>query len=155
MKVGKAAEILLVDDNESDRELALHALKSGRVANTIHIARDGAEALDFIFARGAFEYRRTYDLPHVILLDLKLPRISGVEVLKNLKSEPRTQMIPVIMLTSSQEDSDIAVCYRLGVNSYIVKPVDFQQFTERLSSIGMYWMAFNQPPPIGRIDGGI
>lgn len=139
-------EILLVEDNPNDVELTLHALKKHNLANRIHVVRDGAEALDFIFGSGAYAGRRLEDRPKVILLDLKLPLVDGLEVLERIKSDPRTRTIPVVVLTSSREEPDIARSYELGVNSYIVKPVDFQQFTEAVRNLGLYWLLLNQPP---------
>jgi len=133
-------EILIVEDNPNDLELALHALKKNNLANPIHVARDGAEALDYLFDAG------TVGKPKVILLDLKLPKVNGLEVLKRIKSDPRTQMIPVVVLTSSREERDIIDSYRLGVNSYITKPVDFEQFAEVVRQLGLYWLLLNQPP---------
>ena len=132
-------EILIVEDNPNDLELALHALKKNNLTNPIHVARDGAEALDFLFGPGAGLK------PKVILLDLKLPKVDGMEVLKRIKSDPRTQMIPVVVLTSSREERDIIDSYRLGVNSYITKPVDFEQFAEVVRQLGLYWLLLNQP----------
>ena len=128
-------EILLAEDNPNDVELTLHALKRHNLANRIHVVGDGAEALEFI-ANG----------PKVILLDLKLPLVDGLDVLQRLKGDPRTRMIPVVVLTSSREERDIVESYRLGVNSYITKPVDFEQFTEAVRTLGMYWVLLNQPP---------
>jgi two-component system, response regulator len=139
-------EILLVEDNPHDVELALHALQKNKLSNRIHIARDGAEALDFIFGAGLYADQNVVDMPKVILLDLKLPKIDGLEVLKRLKADPRTRVIPVVVLTSSREESDIVASYNLGVNSYIVKPIDFQQFTEAVRQLGLYWLLLNQPP---------
>jgi two-component system, response regulator len=139
-------EILLVEDNPSDLALALHAFKKNHLANQIQVARDGAEALEFIFCTGAYAQRKIENGPKVILLDLKLPLVDGMEVLRRIKSDPRTQHIPVVMLTSSREDRDIVESYQLGVNSYIVKPVDFEQFTEAVRTLGMYWLLLNQPP---------
>lgn len=133
-------EILLVEDNPNDVELALHALRKNNLTNRIEVVRDGAEALDFIFGNGADSNR-----PKVILLDLKLPKVDGLEVLKRLKAEPQTRSIPVVMLTSSREERDIVNSYELGVNSYIVKPVDFEQFTEAVRQLGLYWLLMNQP----------
>lgn len=140
-------EILLVEDNPDDVELALHALEENNVANSIHVARDGAEALDFMFARGAYAERDVVDTPKVILLDLKLPRVDGLEVLRQLKRDPRTQMVPVVVMTSSREERDLVESYRLGVNSYVVKPLDFEQFTESTRQLGLYWLLLNEPPP--------
>ena len=142
----KNIEILLVEDNPNDVELTLHALKENNLSNHIEVARDGAEALDFIFCQGAHSHRSVDQSPKVILLDLKLPKVDGLEVLKRLKSDPRTRKIPVVMLTSSREESDIVESYQLGVNSYIVKPVDFEQFTEAVRHLGLYWLLLNQPP---------
>jgi len=136
-------EILLVEDNPNDVELALHALKKNNLSNRIEVVRDGAEALDFIFGKEADSNR-----PKVILLDLKLPKVDGLEVLKRLKSDPQTRSIPVVMLTSSREECDIVKSYQLGVNSYIVKPVDFEQFTEAVRQLGLYWLLMNQPPTV-------
>ena len=141
-------EILLVEDNPADVELALHALQKNKLSNRIHVVRDGAEALDFIFGTGPYAGRSVNDVPKVILLDLKLPKVDGLEVLKRIKADPRTRVIPVVVLTSSREESDIVASYHLGVNSYIVKPIDFQQFTEAVRQLGMYWLLLNQPPKI-------
>ncbi len=139
-------EILLVEDNLNDIELALHALKKNNLANRIHVVRDGAEALEFIFCTGKYAQRSIDSPPKVILLDLKLPKVDGLEVLKKIKSDSRTRTIPVVMLTSSREERDIVESYQLGANSYIVKPVDFAQFTEAVRSLEFYWVLFNQPP---------
>ena len=141
-------EILLVEDNPNDVKLALHAFKKNNLSNRIHVARDGAEALDFIFNTGEYASRVDLPNPKVVLLDLKLPKVDGLEVLRRMKSDPRTKMIPVVMLTSSREDKDVIESYSLGVNSYIVKPVDFVQFTEAVQGLGMYWMLLNNPPSI-------
>jgi two-component system response regulator len=142
----KIVEILLVEDNPNDVELTLHALKKNNIANHVQVVRDGAEALEFIFCTGAYAGRNIADHPKVILLDLKLPKIDGHEVLRQLKADPRTQAIPVIVLTSSREEKDLVESYRLGVNSYIRKPVDFEQFTEAVRTLGMYWLLLNQLP---------
>jgi two-component system response regulator len=144
-------EILLVEDNPTDLELALRVFRKHKLANRIEVARDGAEALDFLFGTGAHANRSHIQLPKVILLDLKLPKISGLEVLRRLKEDPRTRTIPIVVLTSSQEDRDLVESYNLGVNSYIVKPVDFDQFTECVKNIGMYWLLSNAPPRIHAI----
>jgi CheY-like chemotaxis protein len=138
----KAIEILLVEDNPQDVELALRALRQAKIANHIHVARDGAEAIEILFGEAS---RSLEAAPKVILLDLKLPKIDGLEVLKRVKSDPRTKMIPVVVLTSSREQNDIVESYRLGVNSYIVKPVDFERFAEAVQKAGMYWLLLNQP----------
>lgn len=139
-------EILLVEDNEDDIELALHALEEYHIANRIHVVRDGAEALDFIFARGVYSDRNTTDCPRVILLDLKLPLVDGLEVLRQIKSDPRTRRIPVVVMTASSQEIDVVRSYDLGVNSYIVKPVDFDQFKEAMKILGFYWLLINEAP---------
>jgi two-component system response regulator len=146
----KSVEILLVEDNPDDVELTLHAFQKHNLANCVHVVRDGAEALDFLFRTGAYKDRRIEDSPHVVLLDLKLPKVDGLEVLRRMKEESRTRMIPVVVLTSSREDRDITESYQLGVNSYIVKPVNFEQFTEAVRQLGLYWLLMNEPPPIPR-----
>jgi two-component system response regulator len=140
------ADLLLVEDNPEDLELALRALRKANLAGRVHVARDGAEALDYIFCDGAHADRKVTDGPKVILLDLKLPKVDGLEILRRLKGDPRTKSIPVVVLTSSKEQSDIVKSYNLGVNSYIVKPVDFERFTEAVSTLGLYWLLLNQPP---------
>ncbi len=140
-----AVEILLVEDNPYDVELTLHALDKSHITNHIHVVRDGAEALEFIFCTGAYAERGIQNPPKVILLDLKLPKVDGMEVLRQVKADPRTQMIPVVVLTSSREERDVVESYRLGVNSYIVKPVDFEKFTEAVQRMGLYWLLLNQP----------
>lgn len=139
-------EILLVEDNPNDVELALHALAKHHLANRIQVVRDGAEALEFIFCTGTYAQRASEHSPRVILLDLKLPKVDGLEVLRQIKADDRTRAIPVVVLTSSREEPDIVESYRLGVNSYIVKPVDFEQFTEAVRQLGLYWLLLNQPP---------
>lgn len=139
-------EILLVEDNPNDVELTLHALRVNNLANRIQVVRDGAEALEFLFCTGAYANRTIEDGPKVILLDLKLPRVDGLEVLRQIKSDPGTRAIPVVVLTSSREEPDIAQSYQLGVNSYIVKPVNFERFTEAVRQLGLYWLLLNQPP---------
>lgn len=143
----KQVEILLVEDDPSDMELALHALRAENLANHIEVARDGEEALDFLFCRGGFAQRSLDDLPRLVLLDLKLPKLNGLEVLKQIRSDPRTKLIPVVILTSSREETDMASGYELGVNSYIQKPVDFEQFRHVVKETGLYWLVVNQPPP--------
>lgn len=139
-------EILLVEDNPNDVELTLQALKSSRIANRVEVARDGEEALDFIFGRGAYAGRNPLDNPKLILLDLKLPKVDGIEVLRAVKGDPNLRSVPVVVLTSSREERDIVQTYALGVNSYIVKPVDFEQFTRSVRELGLYWLLLNQPP---------
>ena len=143
--IANQVEILLVEDNPLDVELTLHALKEHNLENKIQVVRDGAEALDFIFCKGKFSERNFQDVPRVILLDLKLPKVSGLEVLERLKSDPLTKAIPVVVLTSSDQDKDIQKCYEFGVNSYIVKPVDFEQFAEAIRQIKYYWVLMNKP----------
>ena len=140
-------DILLVEDNQDDMDLALHALKREKLANHIFVARDGEEALDFLFCRGAFAQRSFDRPPKLVLLDLKLPKVDGMEVLRQVKSDPRTKTIPIVIMTSSKEERDLAGGYNLGVNSYIQKPVDFDQFRETVKSIGLYWLVVNQPVP--------
>jgi two-component system, response regulator len=140
-----AVEILLVEDDPGDEELALHALSKRRLANQIQVVRDGSEALDFLFRTGAYASRPNH-MPRLILLDLKLPKIDGLEVLQRIKSSPETRMIPVVVMTSSREERDVVESYRLGVNSYIVKPVDFDQFAEAVQYLDFYWLLLNHPP---------
>jgi two-component system response regulator len=142
-----AVEILLVEDNPNDVRLTLHAFKRHNLANRIHVVRDGAEALEFVFCTGAYADRRIDDTPKVILLDLKLPKVDGLEVLRQIKADVRTRIIPVVMLTSSSEERDLVESYQLGVNSYIVKPVDFDQFNEVARMLGLYWLLLNHVPP--------
>jgi len=139
-------EILLVEDNPSDEELTLRALKKYKLSNNIFVVRDGAEALDYIFGTGKYSERDTNHHPRVILLDLKLPKVDGLEVLSKIKADPKTKHIPVVVLTSSSEESDVVESYKLGANSYIVKPVDFKQFTESIRELGMYWLLLNEAP---------
>lgn len=139
------ADILLVEDNPDDIELTLHAFKTANLANAVHVARDGVEALDFVFCTGPHAVRSIQDTPKLILLDLKLPRLDGHEVLKRIKNDPRTSAIPVVMLTSSAEERDVMRTYQVGANSYIVKPFDFEQFTESVREIGKYWLVINHP----------
>jgi CheY-like chemotaxis protein len=144
-------EILLVEDNPNDAELAIRALKKNKLANNVIRVADGEEALDYIFARKSFKFRNRFNIPKLILLDLKLPKVDGLEVLKILKSDVVTKLIPVVVLTSSREEKDIVESYRLGVNSYIVKPVDFDKFIESVKDIGLYWLLLNQQPDINNL----
>jgi two-component system, response regulator len=144
-----AVEVLLVEDNPNDVRLALHAFKAHNLANRVEVARDGAEALEFLFCTGRYAHRRIEDGPKVVLLDLKLPLVDGIEVLRQVKADPRTQPIPVVVMTTSREERDVVDSYRLGVNSYIVKPVDFDQFTDAMRQLGLYWLLLNQPPVLG------
>jgi two-component system response regulator len=141
-----SVEILLVEDNPDDLYLAMRALNKATFANRVHTARDGAEALEFVFCRGAYAHRKIEDTPKVILLDLKLPKVDGIEVLRQIKGDERTASIPVVVLTSSQEQSDVVRSYNLGVNSYIVKPVNFERFIAAVQEVGLYWLLLNQPP---------
>lgn len=142
---GEGIEVLLVEDNASDVELVLHSLRKNNFANRIRVARDGAEALDIMLGTGGDVLPA--DTPKLILLDLKLPKVDGLEVLSRLKADPRTRSIPVVVLTSSREDRDLNSCYKLGANSYIVKPVDFIRFTEAMRQLGLYWLLLNEKPP--------
>lgn len=142
----QTVEILLIEDNPQDLELALRALAKANVTNHIEVVRDGADALDFIFCEGAYSSRQIENGPKVVLLDLKLPKVSGLEVLQRIKSDERTKAIPVVVLTSSKEHSDVAESYRLGANSYIVKPVNFEGFAKAVQELGFYWVLLNQPP---------
>ncbi len=141
-------EILIVEDTSQDLELALRALRKANLANHIQVARDGEEALAFLFCEGPYIDRKIENSPKVILLDLKLPKVDGLEVLRRIKGDPRTQSIPVVMLTSSKEQTDLVESYKLGVNSYIVKPVNFDGFAKAIQNLGMYWLLLNQQPQI-------
>ena len=137
---------MLVEDNPADVELTMHALTSNNITNSVRVIRDGSEALDYIFCRGPYAGRNISDLPNLILRDLKLPLVDGTEVLRQIKQSPETQSIPVVVLTSSREERDIVESYKLGVNSYIVKPVDFDQFAKAITDLGLYWAVLNQHP---------
>ena len=141
-------EILLVEDSLSDAELIIRALRKVNLANHVVHLKDGVEALDFIFAKGAFSERDVKKIPKVILLDIKMPRVDGIEVLRQVKSDPNTKLIPVVVMTSSKEEQDIVTSYQLGVNSFVVKPVEFDGFAEAVSELGLYWVLVNQPPVI-------
>ncbi|MHB9119382.1 MAG: response regulator [Burkholderiales bacterium] len=142
--------ILLVEDNPDDETLTLRALKKSKILNEIVVARDGAEALDYLFGTGAFAGRDTSIQPQLILLDLKLPKVDGLEVLKRLRADPRTALLPVTVLTTSNEERDVVTSYQLGVNSYVRKPVDFDSFIEAVRQLGLYWLVLNTAPPTGR-----
>jgi two-component system response regulator len=137
--------VLLVEDNPNDLELTLHALERGRLGNRVDVVRDGVEALDYLFGKGNYAHRDVTDLPRVVFLDLKLPFITGVEVLREIRADPRTSRLAVVILTSSAEDQDLQACYALGVNSYIVKPVDIDQFFAAIQQVGAYWLILNRP----------
>lgn len=139
--------ILLVEDNPDDEALTLRALNKSKIANKIVVVRDGVEALEYLFCTGAYADRDPLELPQVTLLDLKLPKVDGLEVLRRIRSEARTKMLPVVILTSSKEEQDIINAYSIGVNSYIRKPVDFNQFVEAIGQLGLYWLVLNEPPP--------
>lgn len=143
----RGGNILLVEDNPDDVELTLRAFEKNKILNTIAVARDGAEALDYIFARGAHAERDPRDGPEVILLDLKLPKVDGLEVLRQIRADPRTRLTPVVVLTSSREESDRLRSYSLGANSYVQKPVDFNRFSEAARQLGLYWLVLNEAPP--------
>lgn len=139
--------ILLVEDNADDEALTIRALNKSKVANKIDVVRDGAEALEYLFCTGAFADRDPFDLPQVILLDLKLPKVDGLEVLRRIRADPRTRMLPVVILTSSKEDQDRVSAYTSGANSYVRKPVDFNQFVDAIGHLGLYWLVLNEAPP--------
>ncbi|HTW25270.1 MAG TPA: response regulator [Candidatus Baltobacteraceae bacterium] len=153
MAESKKVEILLVEDNLDDAELTLHALKKNKLASEIQLVRDGAEALDFLFCRGPFVGRRIDAGPRLVLLDLKLPKVDGLQVLEAVKGDPRTKAIPIIVLTSSKEETDLVKSYRLGVNSYIQKPVNFGAFQEVVQQLGLYWLILNSKPPDAAFAG--
>jgi two-component system response regulator len=147
---GLATMILLVEDNPDDEALTLRALRKANVGNDVAVVRDGAEALDFLFGAGTHAGRDTSVMPQVVLLDLKLPKIDGLEVLRRLRADDRTKLLPVVILTSSDEEQDRIRGYALGANSYVRKPVDFTQFAEAVRQLGLYWLVLNQPPPPAR-----
>ena len=146
MTVNDEVEILIVEDREEDIELALRAFKKHNIANNIQVVKDGDKALEFIFARGEFSDRKENQQPKLILLDLKLPKVDGLEVLRDIKTNERSKIIPVVVLTSSDEDTDINEAYRLGANSYIVKPVNFDNFVKAVTTMGLYWLLLNRSP---------
>ncbi len=143
--------ILLVEDNPDDIELTLHALRKNNILNEVLVAKDGVEALDLLFAKGKYESRGIYNMPHVILLDLKLPKVDGLEVLRKIRTHELTKLLPVVILTSSSEEQDLVTSYELGANSYIRKPVDFNKFIEAVRQLGLYWLVLNEPPVTGSI----
>ena len=144
MRTERHTEVLLVEDDEDDLELALRALKSANLSYPIHVSRDGLEALDFIFCERAYAHRTIDQPPKVVVLDLKLPRVDGLEVLKRIKSDPRTKSIPVVMLSSSGQVQDVHQSYELGANAYVVKPINFEQFTATVQQLGLFWLRHNQ-----------
>lgn len=144
----KSKKILLVEDNPSDVKLTKRALEQNQITNELIVAEDGGEALDYLFATGQYAGREIRDLPAVVLLDLKLPKIDGLEVLQRIRANELTRLIPVVILTSSDQEEDMIASYNLGANSYIRKPVDFQRFAEAVRILGMYWLLLNEPPPV-------
>jgi len=146
MNQNHAKEILLVEDNPNDMELTIRALKKNNIANDIHTVTDGAEALDYFFAKGNYSDRDILQNPKLVILDLKLPKVDGLEILRQIKQDERTKTIPVVVLTSSKEESDVVASYKLGANSFIVKPVDFEKFITTVKELGMYWLLYNEPP---------
>ncbi len=140
--------ILLVEDNPDDEELTLRALRQNNIVNKVNVVRDGVEALDYLFCQGAHKTRDPLQKPAIVMLDLKLPKLDGLEVLRRLRADKRTRLIPVVILTSSKEEQDLIQGYSLGANSYIRKPVDFKQFVNAVGQIGLYWLVLNEPPPI-------
>jgi two-component system, response regulator len=155
MMVKDQVEILLVEDDPEDLDLTLAALNDAHVCNRIVVSRDGEEALDFLFCRGPYAGRDQDCQPKLILLDLKLPKVDGLEVLQQIKRDPRTQTVPVVILTSSKQDQDLVKSYQLGINSYIQKPVEFEQFQAAIKHLGYYWLLLNQPPPLMAINASI
>ncbi len=139
--------ILLIEDNRDDEELTLRALKKNNITNEVVVARDGAEALDYLLGRGAYAGRDPSDIPTLVLLDLKLPKIDGLGVLEQVRKDPRTKLTPIVVLTSSKEDGDVGRCYGLGANSYVRKPIDFEQFTNAVKTLGTFWLGLNELPP--------
>jgi len=142
--------ILLVEDNPDDVELTIRAFKRNNILNKVIVAKDGVEALDYLFGTGRYVGRDVKELPVVILLDLKLPKIDGLEVLKRIRGDERTKLIPVVILTSSREENDVVNGYKLGANSYVRKPVEFNEFVEAMKHLGLYWLLWNEPPPVGK-----
>ena|SRR5438105_11317527 len=153
MTTNRTVDILLVDDNPSDIELTIHVLRHNKLANSIHVAEDGKEALDFVLCRGQHQGRSIADRPKVILLDLKLPKVDGLHVLKAIRANESTRTIPVVILTSSKEQRDLAEGYESGASAFIQKPVDFAQFQNAIKEIGLFWLVVNQPPPVDTFAG--
>lgn len=151
---GKEVEILLVEDNPNDVELTLRALERNHLANKVFVVQDGEEALDFLFCRGQYANREGASDPKVVFLDLKLPKVDGLEVLRTVRHDERTRFLPVVMLTSSEEERDIVASYKLGINSYIVKPIDFDNFSRAVTELGFYWLVLNKPPQKVKKDEG-
>ncbi|MCI0330901.1 MAG: response regulator [candidate division Zixibacteria bacterium] len=145
--------ILLVEDNPDDVELTMRALKKNNIQNEVVVARDGAEALEYLFGEGKYTGRNTSVMPQIVLLDLKLPKVNGLEVLQRLRADSRTRLLPIVILTSSKEEQDLISGYSLGANSYIRKPVDFNQFSEAVRQLGLYWLLLNEPPPVQKASG--
>ena len=146
MEDATAVDVLMVEDSDEDLQLALRSFRKANFEDRVQVVRDGAEALDYIFCQGQYSGRRIEDIPRVVLLDLKLPKVNGLEVLQRIKSDPRTKRIPVVLLTSSKEDSDVVAGYENGANSYIVKPVAFEGFAKAMQDLGMYWLLLNNAP---------
>jgi CheY-like chemotaxis protein len=144
----KERRILLVEDRQDDIDLTLRSLKDNKITNKIDVVRDGAEALDYIFVTGVYSDRNIEDLPSVILLDIKLPKVDGMEVLRRIREDKRTKMLPVVILTSSKEESDLINSYKLGCNSYVRKPIEFEEFSKAIRELGLYWLLLNEPPPV-------
>jgi len=143
----KEKTILLVEDNPDDEELTIMALKQSKILNHVTVARDGVEALDYLFCTGKFEGRNMHDLPQLVLLDLKLPKMGGLDVLKKMREEPQTKFVPVVVMTSSSEEEDVIASYRFGANSYVRKPVEFHRFVDAVGQLGLYWLLINETPP--------
>ena len=152
-ETNEVVEVLLVEDNATDAELCMLALKERNMANHLVWVKDGAEALDFLFAEGKYAGRSGENLPKVVLLDLRLPKVDGIEVLRRLKGDERTRHLPVVVMTSSKEDRDVAASYSLGVNSYVTKPIGFDEFSRVVSQLGMYWLLINRPPVLPQKNG--
>jgi two-component system, response regulator len=142
--------ILLVEDNPDDVQLTMRSLRKNKILNEVVVARDGVEALDYLFGRGAYAGRDVTQLPVVVLLDIKLPKLDGIEVLRMMRQDERTKLLPIVILTSSKEESDLLNGYRLGANSYVRKPVDFDQFNEAIKHLGLYWLLWNEAPPVSK-----